>query len=329
MTTINKITATITNRGLTSIFIVFCLLLPLIQSQEVYAEMKKVTGTSKPVDRLLSVERYHSGTNVRFVNQLLAYNSVDPDWDKAKVFSAYYYINPTGQGDEFRGCFAITHSNGDQTFISYDGSWKWVLPRDGFRWTSEIIGEFTGGSGEFQGIRGILRSKVKGDGQNVIGGEWEVEYEITSTTYGDQCSIPPDKILVVRHAEKKGFTSDSPLSIQGWKRAVALLDAIGNEDLSAIYTTQLIRTKHTALPLSIYKDIQPTEVRKIQIEELCHILCTRHKKETVLVVGHSDTIPELFSSLGITETVDPMYGDLFILTFPPGGVTFKKSHFGE
>ena len=182
MTSINKITATITNLGLTFIFIVICFLLSLIQSQEVSAEMKKVTGTSKSVERLLSAQRYYSGTNLRFVNHLLVYNSVDPNWDNAKVFSAYYYINPTGQGDEFRGCLAITHSNGDQTFIEYNGSWKWVLPRDGFRWTSEMKGLFTGGTGKFEGIRGILKSNVKGNGQNTIGGEWEVEYELASTS---------------------------------------------------------------------------------------------------------------------------------------------------
>jgi phosphohistidine phosphatase SixA len=156
-----------------------------------------------------------------------------------------------------------------------------------------------------------------------------IVFACSTVAYGDQCSIPPDKILVVRHSEKSDFTYDSPLSIQGWKRAVALLDAIGNEELSAIYTTQMIRTKHTALPLSIYKDIQATEVQKDQIGELCRVLCVRHKNETVLVVGHSNTIPELFSCLGITETVDPMYGDLFIVTFPSEGATFKKSHFGE
>ena len=146
---------------------------------------------------------------------------------------------------------------------------------------------------------------------------------------GDQCSFPPAKILVVRHAEKIDFTYDSPLSNQGSKRAEALVDAVGNEELSAIYTTQMIRTKQTALPLSVYKDIQPTEVQKDQIGELCQVLCTLNKKETVLVVGHSDTIPELFTCLGITKTVDPEYGDLFIVTFPSGGAAFEKSHFGE
>ena len=90
-----------------------------------------------------------------------------------------------------------------------------------------------------------------------------------------------------------------------------------------------METSALSLPISIYKGIQPTEVDKDQIGELCQVLCTPHKKETVLAVGHSDTIPELFTCLGITKTVDPEYGDLFIVTFPSGGAAFEKPHFGE
>ena len=185
MTTINKRKVTIIYRGLTSIFIMICLLLSLIQSQSVYAEMKKISGTAEQVSMLIADENYYDQTRVRFLNRLYMYSSGDPDWEKAKSFTVYYYINPTRQGDDFRGCTAITHPNGDQTFIKYDGSWKWVLPRDAglgwYRWTSEIKGQFTGGTGKYKGIRGTYSSKGKGNGQDNLTGEWEVEYEIVST----------------------------------------------------------------------------------------------------------------------------------------------------
>ena len=181
MVPINKSKVTIINRGLTSIFIVICCLLSLIYSPKAYAEMKKVSGTSKQVTELLDYEIYYDQTKVRFENHLFMWSSVDPDWDKAKIFTAHFYINPTHQGDDHNGCLAITHPNGDQTFIKYDGSWKWVLPREGVRWVSEKKGQFTGGTGKFEGIRGTFTSKGKGDGRRHLGGEWEVEYEITST----------------------------------------------------------------------------------------------------------------------------------------------------
>ena len=169
------------SRDLTSIFIAICFLFLLIQSQEAYAEMKKVSGTSKQIAKLLADETLYDQTKVRFVNTLKMYSSADPDQDKAKVFSAYLYINPTRQGDDYNGCLAITHPNGDQTFIKYVGSWKWVLPRDGYRWTSETKGVFTGGTGKFEGVKGTRTSKGKGDGRKVLGSEWKIEYEIAST----------------------------------------------------------------------------------------------------------------------------------------------------
>ena len=167
------------SRDLTAFFFVSCLLLSLFFSQEAYAEMKKVSGTSKLLESLITTgATYPDQTRVRFINNLQMYSSADSDWDKAKVFSAYFYINPTRQGDDYNGCLAITHPNGDQTFIKYDGSWQWVLPRDGYRWTAETKGQFTGGTGKFKGIRGTISSKGKGDGPKDLGSEWEIEYEI-------------------------------------------------------------------------------------------------------------------------------------------------------
>jgi hypothetical protein len=169
------------SRGLTSIFLAICFLFPLVQSQEAYAEMKKVSGTSKQIAKLFADETFYDQTKVRFLNNLQMYSSDDPDWDKAKVFSVYFYVNPTRQGDDFNGCLAITHTNGDQTFIKYEGSWKWVSPRDGYRWDSETKGVFTGGTGRFKGIKGTLSSKGKGNGRKDLGGEWEIKYEIAPT----------------------------------------------------------------------------------------------------------------------------------------------------
>ena len=181
MTCINKKIITPINLGFTSIFIVICFFLPLSLSQESYAEMKKVSGTSKQITKLIAKETYFDQTKIRFINNLNVWSSANPDWDNAKTFTAYFYINPTRQGDDYKGCTAITHPNGDQTFFEYDGSWKGVLPRDGFRWTSETNGILTGGTGKFKGIRGTFISNGKGDGRTDLGGEWEIKYEIAST----------------------------------------------------------------------------------------------------------------------------------------------------
>ena len=179
MTTINKSKATIINRGLTSIIIVICFLFSLFQSQEAYAEKKKVTGTSKRVDRLLDTSTLYDQTKVELVNNLNVFSSADPDWDKAIFYEVLYYVNPAfpPKGDEYRGCGSISLPNGDNAFIKHSGSWQFVVPKDGNRWTGEFSGRFTGGTGKLKGIRGTFKIKGKGDGFKNVTGEWDVEYE--------------------------------------------------------------------------------------------------------------------------------------------------------
>ena len=180
MATINKSKVTVINRGFTVIFIVICFLLSLIQSQEAYAEMKKVSVASKLLKTLITTdETYPDQTRVRFINNLQIFSSADPEWDKAKVFGVRYSINPTRDGDPYNGCLAITHHNGDQTFIKYDGSWKWALPKGSHSWISESKGKFTGGTGKFEGISGTFTVTVEGRGpSHYVSSKWEVEYEI-------------------------------------------------------------------------------------------------------------------------------------------------------
>lgn len=178
MTTNKKRKVTTINRILMSIFIVLCFFLSLIQSQEAYAEMKKVSGTYERTTILHDNSTLHGQTIVRLANNCFMYSSSDPDWDKATTFSVRYYIKPTLDGDDYKGCEAITHPNGDQTFFVFTGSWKWVVPRKGFQWTTLYKGNFTGGTGKFKGINGTITIKGKGEGRKSHTGEWEVSYEI-------------------------------------------------------------------------------------------------------------------------------------------------------
>jgi hypothetical protein len=129
-----------------------------IQSQEAYAEVKKVSVTSKLIKVLMTTnDIYPDQTKVRFINNLQIFSSADPDWNNAKVFGVRYFINPTRDGDPYRGCVAITHNNGDQTFIKFEGSWKWAEPKDGVSWISESKGEFIGAQANLRALVGPLR----------------------------------------------------------------------------------------------------------------------------------------------------------------------------
>jgi hypothetical protein len=52
---------------------------------------------------------------------------------------------------------------------------------------------------------------------------------------------------------------------------------------------------------------------------------------TVLVVGHSNTVPAILRSLGATERIaitEDTYDDLFQLTLAPEGPTLHHLHYG-
>jgi hypothetical protein len=173
MTTINKSKATIFNRSLTSIFIVICFLLSLIQSQEAYAEMKKVSGTSKAIVRL--AETQIAVADITQKGSLEVFRSVlssaDPDWNDARFFYIRY-DEPTKEWGK-KGYGVITHPGGDQTFI------KFVireLSAAGSAATGEWEGFFIGGTGKFKDIKARWLLKWKFTTTEGRLDEWKVEY---------------------------------------------------------------------------------------------------------------------------------------------------------
>jgi hypothetical protein len=178
MTTINKNKVTIINRGLTGIFIVICFLFSQIQSQEAYAEMKKVSGTSKTFDRLSRSRIPFYNTTVKdYINGYLrvyhaVLNSADPDWNNARLFYILYDESAKEWGD--RGYGVITHPSGDQAFIKFKS--REITITGGSEMTGEWEGFFIGGTGKFKDIKARWLSKWKWTVREGEVAEWKVEY---------------------------------------------------------------------------------------------------------------------------------------------------------
>jgi broad specificity phosphatase PhoE len=120
-------------------------------------------------------------------------------------------------------------------------------------------------------------------------------------------------VFIVRHAEK-AQGDDPDLSEAGRARAESLANLLKDAGISAIYTSEVKRTKQTAAPLAKTLHLEPT----ILAAKDRDILVTKIKDSSgnVLVVGHSNTIPDLIKSLGITTPVtiaDNDYDNLFVL----------------
>ena len=133
----------------------------------------------------------------------------------------------------------------------------------------------------------------------------------------------PTTVILVRHAEKDAAVSptDPPLTAAGKARAEALVHALRDSGITTVYTTPFHRTRDTAGPIAAALGLQPVELAagKTFAAETAALLREKHAGETVLVVGHSNTTPDLARALGASDVpsiADPWeFDNIFIVTF--------------
>lgn len=105
-------------------------------------------------------------------------------------------------------------------------------------------------------------------------------------------------VLIVRHAEKLATAEADPaLSAAGIERARLLAQMLQDVPLTIIYVTELQRTRDTAGPVAEAGGTNIVEVAADDVDELLRRL-RGHRRDTVLVVGHSNTIPDIVRGLG-------------------------------
>jgi phosphohistidine phosphatase SixA len=129
-------------------------------------------------------------------------------------------------------------------------------------------------------------------------------------------------VFLVRHAERADGggaaggmnASDPDLSAAGRTRAESLATLLKDAKITTIFTSEFKRTQQTAAPLAKVLGIQAVPVPSKDSAALVK----RIKSSTgnVLVVGHSNTVPELIKSLGVKEAVaigDQEFDNLFVV----------------
>ena len=110
-------------------------------------------------------------------------------------------------------------------------------------------------------------------------------------------------LVVVRHAEQTPnaggmMDGDPPLNEAGRRRAEALAERLKHAGVTAIYTSQFARARETAAPLAAALKLEPEVVAKDDVPALSGQIKARHGAGTVLVIGHSDTIPAMLKAWG-------------------------------
>jgi phosphohistidine phosphatase SixA len=133
-------------------------------------------------------------------------------------------------------------------------------------------------------------------------------------------------IVLVRHAERAdagtqpAAGADPDLSPQGRTRAASLARVLADARITAIFTSEFKRTQQTAEPLAKVLDLSVTTVPSANTAALIDRI--KVVSGNVLVVGHSNTIPEVIKRLGVQALVsipDDQFDDLFVVTTSTGG----------
>ena len=130
---------------------------------------------------------------------------------------------------------------------------------------------------------------------------------------------PESVFFLVRHAEKAGQSDDSPLTEEGQRRAKSLASLLRDAGIGTIYSSDFVRTRDTAVPIATDLGLDIDLYDLHELGELAEKLLLSPGR--VLVVGHSNTTPELAGLLGGESgraIEDSEYDRLYMLTYRPG-----------
>ena len=162
---------------------------------------------------------------------------------------------------------------------------------------------------------------------------------------GDTGAGKVTTVFLVRHAERATEPAqDPPLTEAGKARAEALARLLSGAGVKAVYTSQFARTKQTAEPLAkllgvpvnpvplAVKPDKPREVSEQSIRELKSKI-EGHAGGAVLVVGHTNSIPDLIRELGgdvVPNIPEDKFDNLFVVTvYAPGRAKVVQLKYGS
>jgi len=149
---------------------------------------------------------------------------------------------------------------------------------------------------------------------------------------------PSTVVILVRHGEKADEPGADPvLSAAGEARARALAESLRGAKVSAVLTTPFKRTNLTAAPTATAAGVTPIVVPvsgglAAYGTAVTDMIRDHYAGRTVLVVGHSNTIPAVIAALGgpkVNDLCEHEYSTMYTLTLngsaPP---KLLASHYG-
>ena len=142
-------------------------------------------------------------------------------------------------------------------------------------------------------------------------------------------------VVIVRHAEKDSVpANDPPLTAAGKVRAAALVAVLANVKVGAVFSTAYARTRETARPTAEAQGVPiETITGRTAAEQGESVLqaVKKHPGETILVVGHSNTVMAIVAALGgpkLPDLCDGQYSKLLTVIVDQGKSRLIQGSYG-
>lgn len=131
----------------------------------------------------------------------------------------------------------------------------------------------------------------------------------------EETKAGPTTILIVRHADRPG--DQDALTPAGVARAKDLVHVASQAGVAGIYCTKTERSRKTAEPLATALSLKPVELDPNDTAGLIKQILANQRGKTVLVVGHSNTVPKIIAAAGgptLPNLADDDFDNLYVLT---------------
>lgn len=157
---------------------------------------------------------------------------------------------------------------------------------------------------------------------------WLLFFAVVAVAVVAYRALTTTTVVLVRHAEKELVTiADPPLAPAGERRAERLAQMFGAAGgpgrIEAIYVTDARRTQQTAAPLAARLGIRPSVLpASTKSGNVASQVLHEHRGGRALIVGHSNTVPEIVKALSGAEVppiTDDEYDNVYVVTVPTLG----------
>ncbi len=138
-------------------------------------------------------------------------------------------------------------------------------------------------------------------------------------------------VIMVRHAEKAGG-GNPPLSSAGQARANLLRDMLQDENLSAVFVTNTVRSEQTGQPTATGQGLSLTHYDATDGPTLASTIRSSHAGRNVLVVAHSNTVDDIAGALGMPglgELAESQFDRMFVISRSWCGSRLTRMRYGN